>query len=400
MENTPKHPSNPYRNKEKLKKHIFKTLDFYYPVCLDYENGGYINGFLNNGAINDTTTKHLVATSRYIYIFSIGALLDGPVWCQDAVRHGIQFLNQHHRDHKHNGYYFELNGTEIKNPDKMAYGHAFVLLASSLAYQAGIKEAKEVVDNVYHVIETHFWDEDYGIYKDQWDSAWTNLSSYRGQNPNMHMCEAMLTAYEATGEDKYLRKAYRLAKGVTRKLAGRSDGWVWENYTPDWQPDYEYNKGNTKDEFRPYGFIPGHQFEWSKLLIWLSRHQTEPWMTETAEELFQKAWKKGWDPEYAGIYFSLSPELDVIDADKNYWVISEAIAASALLARKTGSPVYWDYYDQLFAYSSDHLMDHEHGGWYKLLSRENKKDSQVKSSPPKTDYHPVAACYQSILALE
>ncbi|PAD25583.1 hypothetical protein CHH62_11380 [Niallia circulans] len=79
--------------------------------------------------------------------------------------------------------------------------------------------------------------------------------------------------------------------------------------------------------------------------------------------------------------------------------MSEAIAAAALLAAKTKNQKYWDYYNQLFTYSAQYFMDHEHGGWYTLLNRENEKYSNVKTSPPKTDYHPVSACYQSILAL-
>lgn len=389
-----------FRNTEDLEKHVFSILDFYYPACIDHDNGGYINGFLDDGSINDTTTKHVVATSRYIYIFSIGGLLGGPSWCQEAARHGIRFLNNHHLDKENNGYFFELNGTEPENTSKMAYGHAFVLLASSIALKAGVEEAKEVLENVYEVVETHFWDAEHNLYKDEWDAAWTELSSYRGQNPNMHMCEAMLTAYEATGEEKYLDKAHTLAKAVTGKLAERSGGLVWENYTTNWQPDFEFNKNNTKDEFRPYGFIPGHQFEWSKMLMWLDRYKSEHWMKERAEALFQKGWNLGFDKEYGGIYFALSPERDVIDTDKNYWVISEAIAAAALLAERTGKTDYLEFYNQLFKYSSDYFIDYKYGGWYQLLDRANERYSHLKSPPPKTDYHPVAACYQSIIALK
>lgn len=400
MANSLHSPSLNFRDKEELKRQIFKTLNFYYPDCIDHEKGGYINGFLDNGSINDTTTKHLVATSRYIYIFSIGAILDGPEWCLEAARHGIQFLNDYHLDKQNNGYFFELKGKDVENSSKMAYGHAFAFLASAIACKVGIEEARGVLDNIYEVVEAHFWDPKHRLYKDEWDAAWTSLSSYRGQNPNMHMCEAMLSAYEATGGEKYLEKAHLLAEGVTRKLAERSGGMIWENYTPEWQPDFDFNKNNTKDEFRPYGFVPGHQFEWSKLLMWLDRHKSEPWMLETAEELFRKGWDLGWDTEHGGIYFALSPEKDVIDADKNYWVMAEAIAAASLLAAKTGNGSYWEYYDRLFEYSSKHLIDHAHGGWYQLLSRENERYSDEKSPPPKTDYHPVAACYQSILAFD
>lgn len=175
--------STDFQNQEELKKHVFKTLDFYYPVCIDHEKGGYINGFLDDGTITDTTTKHLVATSRYIYNFSIGAILGGGDDYLEAARHGIRFLNEHHRDHQYNGYFFEMNGAEVENPAKMAYGHAFVLLASSIAYKAGLEEAKDVMENVFDLLETHFWDEEHGLYQDEWNADWTSLSPTEGKTP-------------------------------------------------------------------------------------------------------------------------------------------------------------------------------------------------------------------------
>ncbi|MGG3964303.1 AGE family epimerase/isomerase [Heyndrickxia faecalis] len=387
-----------FKDPHVLKQQIIQILEFYYPACIDTENGGYINGFLDNGSINDRETKHLVGTSRFIYNFSIGSLIGGPEWCAQAAAHGIEFLKNRHRDKKYGGYFFELKGQSVKDPAKMTYGHAFALLAAAIADQAGIRGAKELIEDLYHVTEQHFWDPDDGLYRDEWDASWSTLSSYRGQNANMHMCEAMLTAYEATGEKKYLNRAYKLAESVCRTLKERSGGMIWENYTPDWQPDWTYHLHQTKDEFRPYGFIPGHQLEWSKLLMWLDRHLSEPWIVETAEELYGKAWEKGADETFGGIFFALSPQGEVIDTDKNYWVISEAIAASALLAAKTGKSIYSERYNQLFSYASNYLIDHQYGGWYKLLNRKNERLPGPKSAPPKTDYHPVAACYQALQA--
>lgn len=395
--NTQQQPD--FRNQETLKQHVFDILHFYYPACIDHEQGGFINGFMADGSISDTKTKHLVGTSRFIYVFSIGALLDGGDWCLESARHGIKFLKEHHHDKENGGYFFELENTEVKDSSKIAYGHAFALLASSIAYQAGIEEAKELIDDIYSVMEEHFWDNEHGFYMEEWNASWTDSSSYRGQNANMHSCEAMLTAYEATGEEKYLDKAYQLAQGVTQLLMERSGGMIWENYTPDWQPDFEYNKNNTKDEFRPYGFVPGHQLEWSKLLMWLDRHRSHEWMLEKSKELYVKGWEKGWDPEFGGIHFALSPAEELIDDDRNYWVLAEAISAAALLAVKTGGEEYWQQYDKLFAYSAEYFIDQEYGGWFKLLNRKGERYSEEKSTAPKADYHPIATCYQVIRAL-
>lgn len=154
---------------------------------------------------------------------------------------------------------------------------------------------------------------------------------------------------------------------------------IWEHYDTDWQPDWDYNKNNTKDEFRPYGFIPGHQFEWSKLLLWLDRHRSENWMTERAKYLFDKGWNRGWDAKYGGLYFALSPQEEVIDPDKNYWVMAEAISAASLLGVKTGDSGYWKAYDALFSYSQKHFIDHTYGGWYQLLNQQNERYSSKKA---------------------
>lgn len=383
-----------------LKEQIHTTLDFYYPACIDSEKGGYRSGFLDDGTVTDSDTKHLVGTSRFIYIFSIGVLTDGPDWCKEAAEHGIRFLIEHLADKQNGGFYFEMNGHNISDSSKMMYGHAFAMLASSIAHQAGVKGARDLIQSIFNITEKYFWDEEAGFYNDEWDESWKILSSYRGQNANMHMCEAMLTAFDATGDNTFLHRAHRLAKGVSVELREKSGGMIWEHYTPDWQPDWTFNQGNTKDEFRPYGFIPGHQIEWSKLLMWLDRHRSEPWMLETAELLFRKGWELGHDKKHGGLYYALSPEGNVIDTDKNYWVIAEAIAASALLGAKTKNEFYWSKYDELFTYASKHFIDHTYGGWYTLLNEENKRYQQEKSTAPKADYHPVAAFYQAMLSLQ
>ena len=48
--------------------------------------------------------------------------------------------------------------------------------------------------------EVRYWESDYGAYKDEANEDFSVFSSYRGQNANMHAVEAMLWAFEATGD--------------------------------------------------------------------------------------------------------------------------------------------------------------------------------------------------------
>jgi len=70
-----------------------------------------------------------------------------------------------------------------------------VLVAYAQARMAGISEAAAWMDKHWQLLESRYWDADAGLYRDEADANW-HFSNYRGQNANMHMCEAMLTAFE------------------------------------------------------------------------------------------------------------------------------------------------------------------------------------------------------------
>ncbi|MDM5337585.1 AGE family epimerase/isomerase [Fictibacillus enclensis] len=70
---------------------------------MDRHNGGYLHTFKDDGSVLEEEDKHLVGTSRFIYLFSVGALLGGPAWCTEAAAKGLDFLRDYHLDRKHGG---------------------------------------------------------------------------------------------------------------------------------------------------------------------------------------------------------------------------------------------------------------------------------------------------------
>ena len=387
-----------FKDPEFLMKHIFETVNFYSTRCIDTSFGGFINCFLDDGTICDYTTKHLVGLSRFIYIFSIATILGDSNRFRHLVEHGLKFLQDHQRDHKNGGYYWILEGQCIKDSTKKAYGHAFALLASSTAYKAGIANAGKIIDEIIDVLDTHFWREPDGLYVDEISADWKSVSPYRGQNANMHMCEAMMAAFDATGKKHYLDRAHRIAHSIMFKLLPQSGNLIWEHYNEEWKIDWNYNKDYTKSEFRPYGYVIGHSIEWSKLLQNLEKYKPESWMFPCAEKLFHHAINIGFDRKHGGIFNIMAPTGEIIDTDKLYWVMAETIGASALFAAKTNHSTYWNFYQQIFEYSWNYFIDQKRGGWYQLLNQNNQKYSNIKSPPPKTDYHPITNCVTALNA--
>jgi mannose/cellobiose epimerase-like protein (N-acyl-D-glucosamine 2-epimerase family) len=256
-----------YRDPDYLKSHIQSIIDFYHPTCIDVERGGYINQLRDDGTIYDRDTKHLVGTCRFIYNYSLAFLvLNNPAY-QAAAAHGLEFLIAHHRQ-PDGGYAWVLDANGVSDGTRHCYGHAFVLLAMAGAAKAGIEGAVELASQVYELLETRFWDRDAQLYVDEIGAGdWSAIDYYRGQNANMHMCEAMLCAFEATNDAKFLDRAHLLAKRICVDLAANCNGLVWEHYRTDWSHDWDYNKDDPKNLFRPYGYLPGH-FTIVRLLIY------------------------------------------------------------------------------------------------------------------------------------
>jgi mannose/cellobiose epimerase-like protein (N-acyl-D-glucosamine 2-epimerase family) len=381
-----------FRSPGFLRQHIRDTLAFYHPRCLD-PTGGFFQYFRDDGTIYDRTHRHLVSSTRFVFDYAMAAReFDDPAYL-DVTRHGMAYLRNVHRDPRTGGYAWTIRDGMAEDRTNHAYGLAFVLLAGASARKAGIAEAVPWMDDTWNLLESRFWDADAGLYRDEADADW-QFSDYRGQNANMHLCEAMLAAFEASAEPRYLERAMMLADHMTRRQAAKADGLVWEHYDADWNVDWNYNRDNPKHLFRPWGFQPGHQTEWAKLLVMLGRHVDADWLLPTARHLFDTAVARAWDPEYGGLCYGFAPDGTICDDDKYYWVQAESLAAAALLAERTGDAAYWAWYERLWDYAWAHFVDHEYGAWYRILDRRNRKYSDEKSPAGKTDYHTMGACHE------
>jgi len=374
-------------------------MDFYHPRCIDNELGGFFHHFRDDGSIYDSSTKHLVSSTRFIFNYSIAFIHFNNNHYIDVITHGIDFLRNSHLNKNTGGYAWILEGNKVKDSINHCYGLAFVLLAYSTAYKAGIKEAQSYIEETFELMEKHFWLNDYELYADEISADWVNVSNYRGQNSNMHSCEALIAAFEATNDKKYIDKALIIANNICNQLAGQADGLIWEHYNSNWKVDWSYNKDNPDDLFKPWGFQVGHHTEWSKLLLILERYSSEDWLLPRAIELFEDAVKMGWDEKNQGLYYGFAPNGDICDKNKYFWVQAESIAAAALLAKRTKDNQYWDWYERIWRFSWEYMVDHKYGAWYRILDSSNNKYDNLKSPAGKTDYHTMGACYEALNAL-
>jgi mannose/cellobiose epimerase-like protein (N-acyl-D-glucosamine 2-epimerase family) len=400
-----------FHSRDTLLAHIRHTMAFYHPRCIDPE-GGFYHFFKDDGTVYDRHTRHLVSSTRFVFTYAMAYRHFGDAQYADAMRHGVRFLREVHRNPSTGGYAWQLRWQDrtatVLDDTNHCYGLAFVLLAYAHAALAGMEEARDYLAETWGLMESRFWQEQHGLYADEASGNWTVLHPYRGQNANMHTCEALLAAWEASGELRYLHRAEQLAHNITVRQAALADGLVWEHYHQDWSVDWEYNRHDKTNIFRPWGYQPGHLTEWAKLLLILERHaghlqQSSAWLAPRAAELFDAALARAWDGQYGGIFYGFGPDGEICDSDKYFWVQAESLAAAALLAARSeqgGKRRYLDWYDKLWHYSWQHFIDHRHGAWYRILAHDNSKITDEKSPAGKVDYHTMGACYEVLNVLK
>ncbi len=382
-----------FTSKDFLLNHVRETLAFYTPRVLD-ETGGFIQHFLDDGSICNVKTRHLVSSARFVFNYAMAEQYFPDKDYTNWVRHGLRYLEDVHFQPETGGYAWLIEAGEVADATNHCYGLAFVMVAASTAMLAGVEEGHVTLDKAWALMEHYFWDEEYGLYRDEANADFSVVDTYRGQNANMHSCEALLWAFEATGESGFLQRAGQLADNITRRQADKANGLIWEHYNPQWEVDWDYNLDDPKNLLRPWGFQAGHQAEWTKLLLILNRHAPQDWYVPRARALFDQALEKAWDHENGGICYGFAPGGSICDGDKYFWVQAESFAAAALLAEATGEQAYRDWYEKIWAYSWEHMVDHQYGAWFRVLTQDNKKYDDLKSPAVKTDYHTMGACYE------
>lgn len=399
-----------FRNPDFLLEHIRSIYRFYEGRDRD-PLGGFFHYFRDDGTVYDRESRHLVSSTRFVFNHALAYRRFGNPADQEAVRHGLTFLRVGHAlPQGGHAWSIKWNGERriatVVDGMHHCYGQAFVLLAHAHALMAGVSEARAGLDETFQLMERHFWEPQHGLYADEATNDW-RIGPYRGQNANMHACEAMLAAHEATGEARWLERALLLAHSVTQKLAALADTGhgplVWEHYHADWSVDWEYNLHDRTNIFRPWGFQTGHLTEWAKLLVQLESRlpatERPDWLLATARHFFDTAMQRGWDAEHGGLVYGFEPDGDICDGDKYFWVQAESLAAAACLAVRTGDEAYWTWYDRIWGYAWLHMVDHIHGAWFRIRTRDNRPYSDEKSPAGKTDYHTSGACHDVLRAL-
>ncbi len=384
-----------YGQRRFLRDHALWIMSFYGDQSVDV-TGGQFHYYLDDGRVYDRQRRHLVSATRFVVTHAIAYELSADPRYRHGAKHALSFLERAFLDRAHGGFHWAIRWDQgqatVEDPTKHMYGLSFVMLAAARAAGIGVDGGVDLLHRTYELAEARFYEPLHGLYADEATPDW-QLSTYRGQNANMHACEALIAAYEATRDVRFLDRAETLAHAVTVRLASACDGGIWEHYRTGWSVDWEYNRHDASNIFRPWGYQPGHFVEWAKLLCQLDVHRPLPWHLPRAVDLFDRAWNAAWDGVHGGMHYGFAPDGSICDPAKYHWVQAECLAAAAILALRTGEPRFRDAYQRQWDYCWTHFVDHGQGAWFRILTADNFNLTREKSPAGKVDYHTIGACY-------
>ncbi len=328
-------------------------------------------------------------SARMVHCSVIGELMGRPGHA-DMIDHGMKTIWNRHRDQTAGGYHWAIRDDGPADTTKQGYGHAFVLLAASSASLVGHPLAASMLADVTEILNTRFWEEEHGAIAEEFSTDWSPIGPYRGQNSNMHLTEALMAAFEATGDQDYLKKAERIAELIIRCHAQACGYRLPEHFTEAWQVDEAYSG---HEMFRPSGTTPGHSLEWARLLLqlWALTEKSRDWMADAARALFFQAMTLGWDRDHGGFYYTLDWENRPSRPAKLWWPLCEGAGAAAFLNEHFASDFHEQSYRRIWNRIAGSFIDREHGGWHEQLSADLKPEYTLFTG--KADiYHALQAC--------
>ena len=331
----------------------------------------------------------LWVTCRMTHVYCLGDLMGRP-GCGPLADHGVEALLGRMRDRRHGGWYAQVGPDGPVSRDKTAYEHAFVLLAASSAVASGRPGGEELLDLALGTELERFWDDEYGMVREQWDESFSTLDGYRGVNANMHTVEALLAAADVVGDPALRDRAARVVTRVVHELAPAHAWRIPEHFDETWTPQLEYNREQPAHAFRPYGATIGHWLEWSRLTLHLRAamgSSAPDWLLDDARSLFDNAVTEGWAVDGAdGFVYTVDWEGTPVVRERMHWVAAEATMTAAALHAATGDPSYAQWYRTWWDHIAEKFLDRAAGSWHHELSPANRPSSTTWQGKPDV-YH-------------
>jgi mannose/cellobiose epimerase-like protein (N-acyl-D-glucosamine 2-epimerase family) len=338
----------------------------------DSSRGGFVERLDVEGRPDYLAPRRVRVQARQIYCFAKAAHIGWYPQGREIAMKGLEYLLAKAKSPDGRPGFVHLLDPDglVLNPLRDAYDHAFVLLAFSTAYQLGRDaQVRTEIESLLQFLDTDLRSPHGGFLEG------IPATLPRRQNPQMHMFEAMIAAFDATNDPTFQGRAGELFAVFVGSLYDPRHQVLGEYFEEDWS------------RIEPVSVEPGHQAEWVWLLKGFERITGCP-TGRYRSALLNSALR--YRDEKTGCL------LDEGDADGNIrkstrrlWPQTEIVKAW-LAQAETGEPDPAREAGRALTRLYQHYLRHPvPGGWYDQFDCDNR--SLVDHIPASSFYHIVSA---------
>ena len=332
----------------RAKDWLWTAFETWSKCAWDPERGGFVEQLHMDGTPDRDANRRVRVQARQVFSFAKAIELGWPEAdkAKRLVDQGLEYIDTKLR-HPDGGWVHVVDPSGTPIDDKRdLYDHAFIILAGATAYKVtesalGLRLAQDALA----FVDTHLKDHEFG----GWREAIPDTLPRRS-NPHMHMLEAMMALYEATGDEGALERASEIVTLFESKFFVPGVDVLAEFFETNWVPCHPNNE---------IVWEPGHHYEWATLLSQfdaIMAHDTLSWR----RRLICHADKRGLNSETGFAVNAIQTKNTVTNSNSRLWHQLERSRAYLLHPELTNTQQTSTVHESIFRM---YLNPGPLGGW-------------------------------------
>ena len=338
----------------------------------DQAAGGFVERLDIEGRADRAAPRRVRVQARQIYCFAKAAELGWYPQGRDIAMKGLEYLLAKAKGPDGRAGFVHVLAADgsVLNSLRDTYDQAFALLALATVYRLSLDgQVRAELDSLVEFVDRELRSPHGGFIEG------IPAGLPRRQNPHMHLFEAMIAIFDATGDPLYRRRASELYDLFAANLFDPQRQVLGEYFEEDWS------------KIEPLSVEPGHQAEWVWLLKGFERITGRP-AGRHRRELLASALRYR-DNVTGCLVDEGAADGTIRKSTRRLWPQTE-IAKAWIAQAEAGEQGAQDEAYQAFVRMQRHYLCHPvKGGWYDQFDANNM--SLIDSIPASSFYHVLCA---------
>ena len=362
---------------------------------IDHKNGGFYGEVGADGTPDPKAAKGGILTARILWTFSHAYRLFGDPDYLAAGTQAYHFLCNHLWDDDYGGTYWVVDCQgAVLDPKKHIYSQGFSIYGLSEYYLATHEnQALQKAIRIFDLIEQHAFDPAYGGYFESYQRDWSLAKDFRlsekeqndpkTMNTHLHLLEPYTNLLRAWNDPHLRQQQHQLIGTFLDHIIDPETHHFGLFFSEAWQSHHRI-------------ISYGHDIEGSWLLceaaevLGETNLQTE--VSRAALQMAEAVYQEAREDDGAIIY-EAEPDGKLHDF-REWWAEAEAVVGFFNAYQLCRDEKYLQASILAWQYIEDHLIDKDHGEWYRTVTRQGYPVLGKLVDFWKCPYHNGRACME------